>query len=260
MKKLLAFLYGVGCYLAFLAVFLYLIAFVGDLGPVPKTIDAGASASLPVALAVDAGLLLLFSLQHSVMARKGFKERWTRIVPWHLERSTYVLAASLVLALLMWGWRPIPETVWSVEGTAAATVLDGLFWTGWAIVLLATFLIDHFRLFGLKQVWGHLRDHDYEAPPFQTPGLYRVVRHPLYLGFLLAFWCTPQMTAGRLLFAGVWTGWILVAIHLEEKDLVRMHGQAYRAYRRRVRMLLPLPKSAGGEGSRPVEGGRAAEG
>jgi protein-S-isoprenylcysteine O-methyltransferase Ste14 len=241
MKKLLAFLYGVACYLLFLAVFLYLIAFVGDL-PVPRTVNVGPSAPLGTAVALNVGLLLLFSLQHSVMARQGFKERWTRIVPKHLERSTYVLAASLVLALVMWGWRPIPETVWRVEDPLAAGVLHGVFWLGWTIVLIATFLIDHFRLFGLKQAWGHLRDRRYEPPEFQTPGMYRMVRHPLYLGFLLAFWSTPHMTAGHLLFAGVWTGWILVAIRMEERDLVRFHGDAYRAYRRRVRMLLPLPK------------------
>lgn len=254
MKKLLAFLYGVACYLLFLAVFLYLIAFVGDL-PVPRTVNVGPSAPLGTALAVNVGLLLLFSLQHSVMARQGFKERWTRIVPKHLERSTYVLAASLVLALVMWGWRPIPETVWLVEDPFAAGVLDGVSWLGWATVLIATFLIDHFRLFGLKQAWGHLRDRRYEPPEFQTPGMYRMVRHPLYLGFLLAFWSTPHMTAGHLLFAGVWTGWILVAIRLEEKDLVRFHGDAYRAYRRRVHMLLPLPKK--GPSGSPERSARA---
>ena len=241
MRKALSFVYGVLAYAVFLGVFLYLVAFVGDFA-VPRTINVGPSAPLATAVAVNVGLLLLFSLQHSVMARKGFKERWTKIVPWHLERSTYVLVASLVLVLVMWGWRPIPETVWSVDHPLASAVLDGLFWMGWAIVLIATFLIDHFRLFGLKQVWGRVRDRRYEPPEFQTPGMYRFVRHPLYLGFLLAFWCTPHMTAGHLLFAGVWTGWILVAIRLEEKDLVRFHGDAYRQYRRRVRMLLPFPR------------------
>ncbi len=254
MRKPLAFLYGVACYLLFLAVFLYLIAFVGDL-PVPRTVNVGPSAPLGTAVALDAGFLLLFALQHSVMARQGFKERWTRIVPKRLERSTYVLAASLVLALVMWGWRPIPETVWRVEDPLVAGVLDGVFWLGWAIVLIATFLIDHFRLFGLKQAWAHLRDRRCEPPEFQTPGMYRVVRHPLYLGFLLAFWSTPHMTAGHLLFAGVWTGWILVAVRLEEKDLVRFHGDAYRAYRRRVRMLLPLPKK--GPSGSPERSARA---
>lgn len=241
MKKTLSFAFAVLAYLLFLGSFLYLIAFVGDVF-VPKTIDTGPTASLGVALAVDVGLLLLFGVQHSVMARKGFKERWTEIVPQHLERSTYVLAATLVLALVMWGWRPIPGTVWSLDQPLVAGLLHGLFWLGWAIVLLATFLIDHFRLFGLAQAWSRVTGREYEPPEFQTPGMYRIVRHPLYLGFLLAFWCTPEMTTGRLLFAGVWTGYILFAIRLEEKDLVRYHGDAYRDYRRRVRMLLPLPK------------------
>ena len=241
MKKSLSFAYGVLAYALFLGSFLYLIAFVGDL-VVPKTIDTGASAATGIAVAVDVGLLLLFGVQHSVMARDWFKERWTEIVPRHLERSTYVLAASLVLALVMWAWRPIPGTVWSLDQPLVAAVLEGLFWLGWAIVLLTTFLIDHFRLFGLKQVWAHLRGRSSDPPEFQTPALYRVVRHPLYLGFLLAFWCTPEMTVGRLLFAGVWTGYILFAIRLEERDLERFHGDAYRDYRRRVRMLLPLPK------------------
>ena len=257
MKRALGMLYGVTAYLVFLAVFVYLFGFVGDL-VVPRSIDDGPSAPVTVALLVDVGLLLLFAVQHSVMARQGFKRWWTRIVPWHLERSTYVLLASLVLAVVMWGWRPIPATVWSVESTVGAGVLQGLFWVGWGTVLLSTFLIDHFRLFGLKQVWAHMRGADLEPPEFQTPGLYRVVRHPLYLGFLLAFWCTPEMTAGHLLFAGVWTAWILVAIRLEERDLVAFHGAAYRAYRERVRMLLPLPRGSaagsGGGGVGPTDG------
>jgi protein-S-isoprenylcysteine O-methyltransferase Ste14 len=257
MRKFLALAYGIACYLAFLAVFGYLVGFLGNL-VVPKSIDTGASSPLLVALAVNVGLLGLFALQHSVMARRGFKERWTEIVPEHLERSTYVLAASLVLGLLMWGWRPIPEVVWSVEEPAAAAVLDGLFWVGWAVVLVATFLIDHFRLFGLKQVWGHVRGRDFEPPEFQTPGLYRYVRHPLYLGFLLAFWCTPTMTVGHLLFAGVWTGWILLAIRLEERDLVRFHGDAYRQYRQRVGMLLPTPTLSGGDGPEGAGEGRVS--
>ena len=242
MRKVLSVAYGAAAYLIFLAVFAYLVAFVGDV-LVPRSIDAGPASPAGTAILVDVGLLALFAVQHSVMARRWFKERWTRLVPRHLERSTYVLAASLVLTLVMWGWRPLPAVVWSVDQPVATTVLDGLFWAGWGVVLLSTFLIDHFRLFGLKQVWAAARGGDLEAPEFQTPGLYRWVRHPLYLGFLLAFWCTPTMTAGRALFAGVWTGWILLAIRLEERDLVRHHGDAYREYRRRVRKLVPLPKT-----------------
>lgn len=244
MKKILGFIYGTLAYLLFLGVFVYLIGFVGNI-LVPKSVDSGTSlvldASIGVAVAVDVALLALFALQHSIMARGWFKRAWTRVVPSHLERSTYVLAATLVLALVMWGWQPLPDTVWSVESPVAATVLTGMFWAGWGILLLSTFLIDHFRLFGLKQVWNHLRGTASEPPSFQTPVLYRYVRHPLYLGFLLAFWSTPDMTVGRLLFAGVWTSWILMAIRLEEKDLVRFHGDAYREYRERVPMLVPVP-------------------
>jgi len=243
MKNVLSLAYGTGAYLVFLAVFAYLIAFVGDI-LVPKSIARGPSASPGAAVLIDVGLLALFAVQHSVMARRGFKERWTRIVPRHLERSTYVLAASAVLTLLIWGWRPLPAVLWSVDQPVAAAVLEGLFWAGWAVVLVATFLIDHFRLFGLKQVWAAARGSELDPPRFQTPGLYRYVRHPLYLGFLLAFWCTPTMTVGHALFAGVWTGWILLAIRLEEKDLVHHHGDAYRAYRNRVRKLVPLPKTS----------------
>lgn len=241
MRRALGFAYGLVVYALFLAVFLYLIAFVGDF-LVPRTVDSGPSSSLGVALAGNVGLLLLFGVQHSVMARQGFKERWTEIVPWHLERSTYVLATTLVLTLLYWGWRPIPEVVWSVGNPIGEAVLWGLFALGWAIVLISTFLIDHFRLFGLKQVWCHLRGEELEPPEFQTPGLYRYVRHPLYLGLLMGFWAIPHMTVGHLLFAAVWTGYILFAVRLEERDLLRFHGEDYRRYRERVRMLVPLPK------------------
>lgn len=250
MRKSLALAYGLVVYALFLAVFLYLIGFVGDV-LVPKSIDAGGvgSLSLAAAVAVDVGLLALFAVQHSVMARQGFKRWWTRIVPRVVERSTYVLAATVVLALVMWGWQPIPGTVWSVEEPLVAGLLEVLAWTGWAVVLLSTFLIDHFRLFGLKQVWAHLQGRDLDPPEFQTPAFYRFVRHPLYLGFLLAFWCTPEMTWGHLLFAGVWTGWILLAIQLEEKDLLDFHGDAYRRYRERVAMLLPVPGRTAGSSS-----------
>ena len=241
MKRVFALVYGIGCYMVFLAVFLYLVAFVGDL-PVPRTVDTGPVPGAGVALAVNIGLLLLFAVQHSVMARRGFKERWTRIVPEHLERSTFVLVASLTLAVVMWAWLPMPAVVWSVENPVAALVLDAVFWMGWLLVLASTFLIDHFELFGLKQVWSFARGRTFQPPRFGTPGVYRWVRHPLYLGFVLAFWSASTMTAGRLLFAGVWTSWILLAIRMEEKDLVRVHGEPYRSYQRRVGMLVPLPR------------------
>lgn len=242
--KLLGFLYGTVAYVVFLGVFVYLIAFVGDL-VVPRTIDSGPAAPIVLAIVIDVGLLMLFALQHSVMARQGFKRRWKAIVPDWLERSTFVLAASLVLAVVMWGWRPLPQTIWSVDAPAARAALWAVFAAGWGIVLLSTFLIDHFHLFGLKQVWAGLRGRRLQPPEFETPGLYRWVRHPLYLGFLMAFWATPTMTAGHLLFAGVWTSWILLAIRLEERDLVGFHGRDYEDYRRRVPMLLPGGRRAG---------------
>jgi len=245
MGRLFSLLYGVVVYLAFLGVFLYAIAFVGGFG-VPKTVDSGASASMGVAVAIDLGLLLLFAVQHSVMARDWFKERWTRLVPRHLERSTYVLAATAVLALIMWGWQPIPEIVWSVEGPGA-TVLWGVFAAGWAVVLISTFLIDHFDLFGLRQVWCHATGRSYSHPDFQTPALYRYVRHPLYLGFLMGFWAIPEMTAGHVLFAAATTGYILVAVRFEERDLLRYHGEAYARYRERVPMILPWRGPSDGE-------------
>ena len=244
MGRLLSLLYGVVVYLAFLGVFLYAIAFVGGFG-VPKTVDTGASGSMGMAVAMNLGLLLLFAVQHSVMARDWFKERWTKVVPKHLERSTYVLAATAVLALIMWGWRPIPEIVWSVEGPGA-TVLWGVFTAGWAVVLISTFLIDHFDLFGLRQVWSHFRGRSYRHPDFQTPAFYRYVRHPLYLGFLMGFWAIPEMTAGHLLFAAATTGYILVAVRFEERDLLRYHGEAYARYRERVPMILPWRGPSGG--------------
>lgn len=240
MSKLLSLAYGLTAYLVFLGVFVYLIGFVGDIAA-PTSLDRDASGSIVSALLIDLGLLALFSLQHSVMARRGFKDQWTRLVPEHLERSTYVLAASGALGLLMWAWRPIPGVVWHVEHSGFA----GLLWTGfamgWVIVLLSTFLIDHFRLFGLKQVWSYAKNEVEGSSAFKTPGLYRLVRHPLYLGFIVAFWCTPRMTAGHLLFAGVFTSWIVLAIRFEERDLVHEHGQAYRDYRDAVRMLVPWP-------------------
>jgi protein-S-isoprenylcysteine O-methyltransferase Ste14 len=231
-------LYGSTAYAVFLGTFLYAIAFVGDIA-LSKTVDSGALSTLPEALIVNTLLLGLFAVQHSVMARPAFKRVWTRVVPPAVERSTYVLFASLVLILLFWQWRPIPALVWSVESTIGRALLWTVFWAGWGIVLFSTFLISHFELFGMKQVVLHWLGRTAPDPEFRTPLLYRHVRHPLYLGFLMAFWAAPVMTAGHLLFAVATTGYILIAIQLEEHDLVALFGDKYRAYRREVAMLIP---------------------
>ena len=238
LKRLLFFVYGVASYLIFLATFLYAIAFVGGFA-VPRRLDGPLQTSLPTALAIDCALLTVFAVQHSVMARRGFKERWTQIVPWTIERSTFVLCASLALLLLFWQWRPIGIQIWSVENAAARVVLWTLFAIGWATVLTVTFLINHFDLFGLRQVWLPLIGRSYQRVPFRTPLPYRFVRHPLYFGFLLAFWMTPTMTLAHLVFAFATTAYIVLAIQFEERDLVFEHGAAYEEYRRAVPMLLP---------------------
>jgi protein-S-isoprenylcysteine O-methyltransferase Ste14 len=242
MNRLFAVIYGVLAYVTFLATFTYAVFFIGDFA-VPKTIDSGAV--LPLFLAATINLLLLgtFAIQHSVMARQGFKRAWTQVVPRHLERPTYVLAASLVLMLLLWQWRPIPQTVWELHGVGA-TVLSVTFWLGWAVLLTSTFLINHFELFGLKQVWTYLRQKEHREAKFRTPSLYKVVRHPLYLGFVIAFWSAPRMSLGHLIFAIACTGYILLGIYFEERDLVKAHGQAYRSYRERVPMLVPFFKGS----------------
>lgn len=230
-------LIGLAVYLLFLATFLYLIGFVGDL-VVPRTIDAGPAASQDIALAIDIALIVLFGVQHSVMARRGFKTAWTRVVPLALERSVYVAVTSLVLIVLMALWRSIPAPVWTVAG-AGAIVLWALFAIGWGMVLLSTFLINHFELFGLEQLWRELRGIPAAGPQFRQPLFYRWVRHPLYFGFILAFWATPRMTVGHLLLALGMTIYILIAIRLEERDLLASIGAPYADYRRRVGMLFP---------------------
>jgi protein-S-isoprenylcysteine O-methyltransferase Ste14 len=246
MTRLPAFLYGVAAYAITLVTFAYAVGFVGGFA-VPKTIDSGSTGSVLTAVLVDLGLLALFALQHSVMARQGFKAWWTRVVPKPVERSTYVLATSLVLAAVFAFWRPLPDVVWSVDATPARAVLWGLYGTGWIVVLAGTFMIDHFDLFGLRQVWAHLKGEEYSHPEFQTTGLYREVRHPLMLGFVVAFWATPEMTVGHLLFAAVSTAYILVGITLEERDLLSFHGETYRRYRRTTPMLIPGLGGAGVE-------------
>jgi protein-S-isoprenylcysteine O-methyltransferase Ste14 len=238
-KRILFFAYGIFSYLVFFGTFLYAIGFIGNFG-VPTTLDGEASGNLWLNLAINVGLLTLFAAQHSIMARKWFKDWWTRIVPKPVERSTYVLFSSLALILLFWLWRPLGGVVWSVENPFGVYAIYALFAFGWALVLVSTFLINHFDLFGLRQVWLYLLGKPYSALQFKTPALYRVVRHPLYVGWFFAFWMTPQMTSAHLLFAVATTAYILLAIRFEERDLVREHGATYEAYRRAVPMLVPL--------------------
>lgn len=232
-------LFGVLAYLVFLATFLYLIAFIGNAPFAPRTIDRGPDAATGGAVAIDLALIALFGLQHSVMARQGFKATWTRIVPKPIERSTYVLLTSIILCALFYYWKPVPAIVWRIENDIGAAILWTVFGIGWAVVLLSTMLISHFELFGLKQVWANLRGSGSVDPQFRQPLFYKFVRHPLYSGFLLAFWATPVMTVGHLLFAIGMTAYILIAISFEERDLIALFGDDYLAYRAKVGKLVP---------------------
>jgi methanethiol S-methyltransferase len=242
--RIIGLIYGVVSYAVFLVAFLYAIAFTGGL-PVPKVIDSGAVVPLGEAIAWNVGLLGLFAVQHSLMARPAFKRWWTKFVPKSVERSTYVLFASLALLLLYWQWRPMPAPIWTVTAPAGVMALQGLFWFGWVLVLLSTFMISHFELFGLTQVWRNLTRTGDADMAFKTPFLYAFIRHPIYLGFIIAFWATPVMSAGHLLFAAATTAFILIGIQLEERDLIGMFGDQYVAYRKRVSMLIPFPRRPG---------------
>ena len=246
MKRFLGLLYGIACYLFFLAVFLRAIWFVWAMDTLEPR------STLTRALLINAGLLSAFAIQHSGMARQGFKRAWAKIIPSPLERSTYVFAASLALLTVVQLWQPLPGVVWTVHNAMAVKLLQVFFWFGWALLFTCTVLIDHFDLFGLKQAWKYSRNETYEPPAFRTPGPYRLVRHPLYLGFLIAFWSAPRMTSGHLFFAVMCTAYILVAIQLEERDLVDFHGESYRTYRSGVSMLVPLP------GKKPSQAARKA--
>jgi protein-S-isoprenylcysteine O-methyltransferase Ste14 len=230
--------YGAVAYVAFLGVLVYTVGFVAN-ASVPKGIDDGTSGPVALAVLVNAGLLTLFAAQHSIMARPWFKRRWTRFVPVSIERSTFVLAASLLLALLMWQWRPLPVQVWSVEGSWARTALWGLYGLGWLMVVGSSVLIDHFDLFGLRQVVARVRGRSLQPLGFRQPLLYRLVRHPIMVGFVIAFWAAPDMSVGRMLFAVLATGYVIVAVRFEERDLLAHHGEAYERYAAQVPRFIP---------------------
>jgi protein-S-isoprenylcysteine O-methyltransferase Ste14 len=239
LARLLTLVYGSAVYTVFFATFCYLIGWSGSF-LVPLQIDGPARSSVGTSILVNVSILALFAVQHTIMARGWFKQWWTRFVPWPIERATFVLFTVAILITLVLQWRPLPDVVWQVENQAGVLLLRGLFFAGWGIVLISTFIIDHFDLFGLKQTIYYALGKPYPAPFFKEVSFYRYVRHPLMLGFLIAFWATPVMSQGHLLFAVVTTAYVLVAIQIEERELLSIHGEDYQQYRRRVSMLLPL--------------------
>ncbi len=243
MGRVISFLYGAIAYSVFLASFLYAIGFVGNL-LVPKSVDSGVDGPFAQALLMNVVLLGLFAIQHTIMARPAFKKWLTKLVPEAVERSTFVLIASLLLGLMYWQWQPMTSVVWHVENGVGSMLLTALFWLGWLIVFLSTFMINHFDLFGLRQVYLNLRRKDYTHLEFTTTTLYRFVRHPIMTGFIIAFWATPLMTVGHLVFAVATTGYILIGIQFEERDLVKVHGETYEDYRRQVSMVVPMRKKS----------------
>lgn len=249
MGRMLVLLYGIIAYAIFFLTFLYLIGFLGN-AIVPKSIDSGPATATALAVLINVLLMSLFGIQHSVMARPAFKKRWTRVVPAPIERSTFVLLASLILVLLYWQWRPLTQVVWDVQAVWGQYLIWGLFAAGFLLVLLSTFVIDHFDLFGLRQVLLNMRREAYTHPGFKVTYFYRFVRHPLYSGFLLAFWATPHMTLGHLLFSVATTGYIFIGVFLEERDLAAHHGSTFEQYRREVPMIVPVPGRATKHGTR----------
>jgi protein-S-isoprenylcysteine O-methyltransferase Ste14 len=244
MRRIVFFLYGLSAYALFFAVYAYLIGFITNLG-VPRTIDKPVGHHTMMAVLVDAALLVMFGVQHSVMARPGFKNVWTKIIPQPIERATYVMISNALMILMFVLWMPMPSVIWHVQSQALRCTIWALSFSGWLLVPASSMLINHFDLFGLRQVWLHLKETPYTHLPFRTPMLYKLVRHPLYVGWLMAFWITPTMTLGHLLFAGILTSYILIAIQFEERDLKAVHGEAYETWRRKTGMLIPrVPVSA----------------
>jgi protein-S-isoprenylcysteine O-methyltransferase Ste14 len=241
MRKVLSLFYGIISYIVFLVAFLYAVGFVGNL-IVPKSIDSGLEQSFGYALLINAILLGLFAIQHTIMARPGFKKWWTKIVPEEVERSTFVLVTSLLLLLLFWKWQPMTGIIWNISNPIGAFILSAIFWIGWLIVFFSTFMINHFDLFGLRQVFLNFQGKEYTQLEFTSSILYKYVRHPIMLGFIIAFWATPLMTVGHLVFAVATTGYIIIGINFEERDLVKLHGQSYQDYRNKVSMLFPIKK------------------